>query len=230
MSRVTLRGCSFGWEAIRAAPLFSDVTFSLEPGTWTLLSGSSGSGKSTLGLICAGLLRPSSGTVLFDGQRAAKRRSIQYLFQDPLAAIDPLMTVGQWVERVVRRKVRDVNSQSAQRDPGSAQPITVLFQRLGLTMDMLTASPLELSGGECQRINLAAAISVGPEILILDEPFTMVDDDSRQRMLDLTKEIVVKHGTALLLIHHGAPPSDTHISQHLSLSGRHVAVQLQPAN
>lgn len=217
-SRVTLVDCSFSWDR-SAPPLFSQVSFALEPHAWTMLTGPSGSGKSTLALLCAGLLRPTAGKISFQGHSVPPRRMVQFLFQDPYGAIDPRMTIEQWFKQVVRIE----NHSGVVRPPlGSVgierHPIPIMFERLALDRAVLSARPLELSGGECQRVNLAAAMSLSPAVLILDEPFTMVDGMTRAMMLDLMRQETSIHGTAIMLVHHGELPGSMPLRQVLELS------------
>ncbi|GHD58478.1 hypothetical protein GCM10017083_41500 [Thalassobaculum fulvum] len=212
-----LKRCAFSWNR-ESKPVFTDASMAVSPGSWNVLSGSSGSGKSTLAMMCAGLLQPTRGQIRYGLGRRPKPRTIQYLFQDPFAAIDPLMTVGEWLRRVVLNpRIAQQTRPSTLGGQRSADDLDALLDRLRLSKLLLESRPLDLSGGECQRVNLVAALLAAPTFLILDEPFTMVDREASRLMFDEVCRLMAREHTAVLLIHHGELPPEVHDHQRIEI-------------
>ncbi len=177
-----------------------------ERGVLTLV-GESGCGKTTLGKTIAGLIKPTSGVILYRGKRIDKlsrseymkyRRSVQIVHQDPYAALNPTKTVLQTLSYPLKRwgiarSKREIEER-----------VIKLLELVGLTPpeDFLNKYPHQLSGGQRQRVVIARAISVDPELIVADEPITMVDVSLRLGILDLMLELREKLGTSYLFITH----------------------------
>jgi len=188
-----------------------DVSFTLEPGQTLGLVGESGSGKSMTSLSLMGLL-PATGKVvhghaLFHGQdllksseramRKIRGRHLAMIFQDPMTALNPFLTIGEQMTEVTRlhlgwsaRKARD--------------QAVALLETLGLANvgERILDYPHQFSGGMRQRVVIAMALSCQPEVLIADEPTTALDVTIQAQILELLKKLQQEHGTAILLITH----------------------------
>ena len=162
------------------------------------LLGPSGSGKSTLGQIAAGLLPPSSGKVLADGVpislplRGQLRRKIQLLYQHPENAFNPRRTILFSLKETC----------SLCRFPSDRRFLLAYLARFGIYNEHLDRYPGELSGGELQRLALARILMLSPELIVLDEPTSMLDSISQAQMIRLLKEINREEHTAYLFISH----------------------------
>ena len=186
------------------------VTLDLPPGRITALVGESGSGKSLTALAMIGLLPPdmrASGEVMLDGHNllalperalcAIRGKRIGMIFQEPMTALNPLMSIGAQVAEVLRLHA------GLDQDAALAQARARL-DRVGLPAPRfpLGLYPHQLSGGQRQRVAIAMAIALRPELLIADEPTTALDVTTQSRILDLLRDLVRDEGMALLLITH----------------------------
>ena len=184
-----------------------DVSFSLRPGTVTALVGASGSGKSTVARLIARLYTPSDGSILFHGEDVARARTrrallqyrsqVQMIFQDPFGSLNPVKRVEHHVARplvihgiVPRREVGD--------------RVRELLTSVGLVPPDYIAQkyPYQLSGGQQQRVAIARALAVEPEVLVADEPISMLDVSIRIGVLNLILELKEKRRIAFLYITH----------------------------
>jgi peptide/nickel transport system ATP-binding protein len=179
------------------------ITFEINPAETIGLMGPSGSGKSTLGRIMAGLEPPSEGRVLYRGSDIAKmtpveygrfRRNVQVLFQDPTGSFNPKKTVETALADVLRLL-------GIPRQAWRARTLEGL-RTVGLTGDVLTRYPHQLSGGQNQRIALARALLLEPEFLILDEPTSALDVSMQAQMLHLLRKVQSELGIGYLFISH----------------------------
>ncbi len=171
------------------------------------LVGESGCGKTTLGKTIAGLIKPTSGEILFEGKDIHSldrksyleyRRSVQIVHQDPYASLNPTKTVLQILSFPLRRwGIAKSREEIIER-------VTKLLELVGLTPpeEFLNKYPHQLSGGQRQRIAIARAISVNPKLVVADEPITMIDVSLRLGILDLLLDLRKKLGTAYLFITH----------------------------
>ena len=168
------------------------VSLEVAAGEVLALVGASGSGKSTLARAVVGLVS-SSGEVRVSGQvpgrDLASRRRVQLVFQDPFASLNPVHDVAHHLERPLKlhRRVR--------------APIELL-QEVGLTAEHLHRFPHELSGGQRQRVAIARALAPEPEVLLADEPTSMLDVELRGEVLRLLRELARSRGLAVLLVTH----------------------------
>jgi peptide/nickel transport system ATP-binding protein len=188
-----------------------DISFDLPRGEILCVIGESGSGKSVTANAMMGLLPPvirvSSGEIMFQGQdllklsepelRKLRGRVVSMIFQDPLSALNPLMTVGEQVVEVM-----------AAHDEGT--PKSRLARALELLTEvglpephlMMHQYPFRLSGGQRQRVMIAMALALEPDILIADEPTTALDVTTQAQILDLIRQIQRKKGMSVLFITH----------------------------
>ncbi|VDS07402.1 Glutathione import ATP-binding protein GsiA [Paracoccus haematequi] len=196
--------------SIGGRPVVAGVSFDLAPGTVTGLVGESGSGKSMTALAVMGLLpgrARASGRVVLDGQNLLtlperdlcriRGRRIGMIFQEPMTALNPLMTIGDQVAEVLR-------IHQALDRPTALRQAQERLDRVGLPAARfpLTLYPHELSGGQRQRVAIALAIALRPGLLIADEPTTALDVTTQARILSLLTDLVRDEGMALLLITH----------------------------
>jgi ABC-type glutathione transport system ATPase component len=182
------------------------VSFSIARGETLGLVGESGSGKSTVARMVLGLVRPSSGEVLFAGQSLTQaspstlrklRRRIQPVFQDPYAALNPRMTVAEIVQEPF--KIHRSDEDASVRDPGA------LLADVGLDRSALRRYPHEFSGGQRQRINIARALALQPELLVLDEPVSALDVSVGAQIVNLLRQLQQSFQLTYLFISHSMP-------------------------
>jgi peptide/nickel transport system ATP-binding protein len=188
---------------VRRVHAVEGVSFDLMAGETLALVGESGCGKSTTGKALLNLLR-WEGSITVDGRATHDlggagmkpvRRTIQMIFQDPYASLDPRMTVGELVgEPLV---VHGLTRGSELRDR-----VAHLFQRVGLSADQMQRHPHEFSGGQRQRICVARALSLSPKAIVADESVSSLDVSVQQRVLDLLQELQAELGIAYLFITH----------------------------
>lgn len=187
------------------------VSFDLNAGETLALVGESGSGKSACALALMGLItlpgRVSGGTVLFEGQdllsapprvvEDLRGNRIAMVFQDPMSALNPLLTIGTQIDEVL---LRHTSLPAAAR---RARIIDLLTQ-VGIPkpVERLDRLPHEFSGGQRQRILIAMALACDPQILIADEPTTALDVTIQAQILDLLAELKQRLGLAMLLVTH----------------------------
>jgi oligopeptide/dipeptide ABC transporter ATP-binding protein len=183
------------------------VDLAVAPGERVGIVGESGSGKSSLALGCLGLARGAQvrGRSVVDGvayqpalhsMRTVRGSVIGLVLQDPLAALNPVMTLGRQLEEVLTTR----GSSRAQAQAKAAE----LLDRVGITKARarLDSYPHEFSGGMRQRVVIAMALMAGPRLLIADEPTTALDVRNQQKVLDLLGELCAERQMALMLISH----------------------------
>jgi peptide/nickel transport system ATP-binding protein len=182
-----------------------DISFDIPAGKCLGLVGESGSGKTTTAMICAGLVPATSGTVEIFGteltgeiDRAGLRklrRHIQVVFQDPHSSLDPRMSVEQIIAEPLL--VHRVGTRDERR-----QTVADMLQLVGLTSAIASSYPHQLSGGQAQRVSIARALALRPEILILDEPVASLDLSIQAQILNLLGELRETLGLTYLFIGH----------------------------
>jgi peptide/nickel transport system ATP-binding protein len=203
---------AFGLRAGRRVQALSNVTLSVQQGEVVALVGESGSGKSTLGRIATGLERPTSGEISFAGQphrftnSAAERArllSIQMIFQNAVASLNPRQRVREIIAEPIR-----VHRLAGE---GMGDRVAELTDRVGLGVALLNRYPHELSGGQCQRVGIARALSVGPKLLVCDEPVSALDVSIQAQILNLFADLKEQSGYSALFISH-----DLHVVERVS--------------
>ncbi|MCE4612807.1 MAG: ABC transporter ATP-binding protein [Desulfurococcales archaeon] len=183
------------------------VTFSMKEGDILTIVGESGCGKTTLGKAVAGLVKPSSGKILFYGKDIYSmdkkeymnyRRNVQMIHQDPYASLNPVKTVYKILSTPLLRWGIVSGEEEARRRALD------LLEIVGLTPPdyFINKYPHQLSGGQRQRLIVARAISVEPKIIVADEPITMIDVSLRLGILDLLLDLRKKMGLTVIFITH----------------------------
>lgn len=181
------------------------VSFHIMPNEILGLVGESGSGKSTTGRLVLRLEDPTTGDILFDGNSIGKldqaslkpyRREMQVVFQDPYAALNPRMTVGDFVtEPLIIHGIARAKSELNDR-------VASLFKQVGLDPRFVNRYPHEFSGGQRQRINIARAIAMRPKLIVADEPITALDVSIQAQVINLFQDLQQELGMAYLFIAH----------------------------
>lgn len=180
-----------------------NASLSLQSGKTVGVVGESGSGKSTLGRSILHLLTPESGRVLFGGVELGKlskealrkqRREMQMIFQDPLASLNPRLTVGAAVEDPFIIHATGGRERTAL--------VGDLLERVGLTREMADAYPFELSGGQQQRVGIARAIALRPKLIVADEPVSALDVSIQIQIISLLRDLQKEMNLASIFISH----------------------------
>ncbi len=181
------------------------LSFSLAAGRTLALVGESGCGKTTVGKALLKLITLTAGKVSVDGNDVAVldpaalvafRRSVQMIFQDPFASLNPRMRVGEIIEEGMISLGIEVDPQQRRTR------VEELLAHVGLEPAMRTRYPHEFSGGQRQRIAVARALAVAPRILICDEPTSALDVSVQAQLLNLMRALQQEHGLAYLFITH----------------------------
>ena len=182
-----------------------DVSFRLDQGKTLGLVGESGCGKSTTGRSILRLVEPTEGKVIFKGQDVLRlnkqdlrrvRKSMQIIFQDPFASLNPRKTISQIIAEPIRLH-RLTRSKGELEDR-----IAGLMQTVGLADRLVNTYPHELDGGRRQRIGIARALALEPEFIICDEPVSALDVSIQAQILNLLKKIQQDRGLTYIFITH----------------------------
>ena len=177
-----------------------DLSMELRRGETLGIVGESGCGKSTLARMLVGLDTPGSGEIRLFGETmpagsTALAKTIQYVFQDPIASLNPRKTIGQILEAPLL--YLGTLDKSARR-----RRILELVDAVGLVPDHLQRYPHEFSGGQAQRIGIARALAPQPEILVLDEPVSALDVSIQAQILTLLQQLKEEFNLSYLFISH----------------------------
>ena len=190
----------------------SDVTLGVGRGECLGVVGESGSGKTTLASCLAGLYRPSSGTVTYQGEvvsapgisrRFPRVRGIQIVFQDPASSLNPRRTVGSVLAEVIK-----VHSLRPRGDAGDR--VTELLGVVGLDGELAGRRPRRLSGGQQQRVAIARALAFEPKVVIADEIVSALDASVQAQILNLLADLREQLGLSIILVTH-----DMSVARHL---------------
>jgi oligopeptide/dipeptide ABC transporter ATP-binding protein len=190
------------------------VSFTIGKGETLGLVGESGCGKSTTGKVILKLMDPTSGTIrlkgtditnLTRGQMHPHRRVMQVIFQDPYASLNQ------------RMRVKDIVAEPLGNfEPGASraerlEKVAALFDRVGLRRDALNRFPHEFSGGQRQRLGIARALALNPELIIADEPVSALDVSVQAQVINLMMDLQAEFELSYLFIAH-----DLAVVQHIS--------------
>jgi len=206
-----------------------NASLTMARGESIALVGESGSGKSTLGRIALGLLKPTSGSVLFEGRNMgelgsagfrAHRTQMQPIFQDPTASLNPRRTVAELLAQALWKYEGDVAKRSVE-----------LLNNVGLRPGAAYLPRLshELSGGQRQRLTVARAIAMNPSLIIADEPLSGADVSIRGQILNLFLDIRESHNVAFLMITHDISVARA-FADRVAVMQRGEIVETGPAN
>lgn len=185
----------------RSRPALDGVDLALLPGSIHGLVGESGSGKTTLARVLTGQISPGAGEVRLDGAVLGRRRSrgqlrsIQMIFQDPYASLDPRMTVRQTLHELLRHSRSDTRTELDRRS-------RELLDQVAMPAAALERVPGQFSGGQRQRIAIARALAVDPQVLVADEPTSALDVSVQASILALLAQLRSEFGLSVLLISH----------------------------
>ncbi|BBK40905.1 ABC transporter ATP-binding protein [Allostella vacuolata] len=188
----------------RVVHALNGVSLSVAAGETLAVVGESGCGKSTLANCLTGLMAPSAGSLLLQGEDAALmlrrepmrfRRRVQIVFQDPYASLNPRRTIGDTVGDALR-----IHGLAARRERRGR--VGQLLAEVGLAEEHLDRYPHELSGGQRQRVAIARALAVEPVVVVCDEPVSALDVSIQAQVINLLRDIQRRRGVAYLFISH----------------------------
>ena len=188
----------------RMVQAVNGVSFALSRGETLGLVGESGCGKSTLGRAILRLIQPTSGNALFEGESVmeldrdelfAFRRRAQMVFQDPHASLNPKLTVAQTLSEALKVHRICPSSETSER-------VTHLMERVGLSSDLASRRPGALSGGQCQRVGIARALAVEPDLIIADESVSALDVSIQAQVLNLFMRLQREMNLTMIFISH----------------------------
>lgn len=183
----------------------NDVSFDLAKGETLGIVGESGCGKSTLARAVLGLVKVTSGEVRFAGQDLARlpadkmreqRQHLQIIFQDPLASLDPRLNVGQIIGEPLRSFFPRMSAQERRLK------VLEMMRHVGLQPEQLNRYPHEFSGGQAQRIGIARALILRPDVVVCDEPVSALDVSIKAQIVNLLMDLQAQFGVSLLFIAH----------------------------
>lgn len=218
------------WSPNRTLKAVNGVSFDLYPGETLGIVGESGCGKSTLARALLNLNPASSGSVVWQGKEMANaspaqwlsvRKDIQMIFQDPLASLNPRMTVAQIIAEPLRTHHPELSSDAVMLK------VRAMMARVGLTAQQINRYPHEFSGGQCQRIGIARALILEPKLIVCDEPVSALDVSIQAQIINLLKALQKEMGLALIFIAHDLAVV-RHISHRIMVMYLGRAMELAP--
>ena len=202
------------WTPAKKLRAVNGISFDLKAGQTLGIVGESGCGKSTLIRAIAGLTPMSQGRVHVDGvemdyanpaQKSALVRSLQMIFQDPIASLNPRMTVIEIVQEPLQFIFPEMSAQERRKKAYA------MLDRVGISQRNFGRYPHEFSGGQCQRIGIARALISAPKILLCDEPVSALDVSIQAQVVNLLLELQAEMGLAMIFVAH-----DLGIVHHIS--------------
>ena len=202
------------WTPKRALKAVDGISFDLYAGETLGVVGESGSGKSTLARALLNLHPATAGSIVWMGQEMSGasdaqwlsvRKDIQMIFQDPLASLNPRMTVAQIIGEPLRTHHPELTPEAVM------EKVRAIMKRVGLTEQQINRYPHEFSGGQCQRIGIARALILEPKLIVCDEPVSALDVSIQAQIINLLQELQQEFGLALIFIAH-----DLAVVRHIS--------------
>ena len=202
------------WAGARTLKAVDGVSFDLASGETLGFVGESGCGKSTLARAILNLFPATSGSVVWQGKEMCGasaqtwmdvRKDVQMIFQDPLASLNPRMTIAQIIAEPLRTHQPELSAAEVM------QRVQTMMSRVGLTPQQINRYPHEFSGGQCQRIGIARALILEPKLIICDEPVSALDVSIQAQIINLLKQLQAEMGLALIFIAH-----DLAVVKHIS--------------
>ena len=196
---------TYFWQKPVTLKAVNGVSFELFAGETLGVVGESGCGKSTLARTIIGLIQADSGSIKFCDEEMVgaskktmrlKRKDIQMIFQDPLASLNPRMTVGDIIAEPLRTYYPEMKKPEVQNE------VRAIMKKVGLLSNQINRYPHEFSGGQCQRIGIARALILKPKIIICDEPVSALDVSIQAQVINLLQEVQEEMGLALIFIAH----------------------------
>jgi len=181
-----------------------DVSFTINYGETLGLVGESGSGKSTLGRTILRLLEPTDGDIIFEGvnlrrlspeELRLKRQYMQIIFQDPLASLNPQMTIGQAIEDALI--IHNIGTPQQRREK-----VMELLDIVGIGREFIDSFPHEFSGGQQQRVGIARALALNPKFIVCDEPVSSLDVSIQAQIISLLHILKREFEISYLFISH----------------------------
>jgi oligopeptide transport system ATP-binding protein len=191
-----------------------DVSFDLYSGETLGVVGESGCGKSTLGRGVLQLIEPTAGEVIWQGEHLEGlpsnkmilyRKDLQIIFQDPLASLNPRMTIGDIIAEPLTVHFPELTTEEKKAQ------VAEIMEQVGLLPLMINRYPHEFSGGQCQRIGVARAMVLKPKLIVCDEPVSALDVSIQAQIVNLIQELQQSFGLSLIFISH-----DLSIVRHIS--------------
>ncbi|WP_116473038.1 murein tripeptide/oligopeptide ABC transporter ATP binding protein OppF [Zobellella maritima] len=202
------------WSRPAVLKAVDGVSFKLYEGETLGVVGESGCGKSTLARAVIGLERASAGEVIWQGRDLTKmdrkvrretRKEIQMIFQDPLASLNPRMTIGEIIAEPLRAFYPQMPKAKVK------DKVRAMMMKVGLLPNVINRYPHEFSGGQCQRVGIARALILGPRLVVCDEPVSALDVSIQAQVINLLKELSQEMGLSLIFIAH-----DLSVVKHIS--------------
>lgn len=205
---------SMPWTRPLKLKAVNDVSFDIYEGETLGIVGESGCGKSTLARAVIRMLDVESGEILWFGKDIAHlntksmrplRKDIQMIFQDPLASLNPRMTIGQIIAEPLKTHYPEISSTEVK------DKVKEMMATVGLLPNQINRYPHEFSGGQCQRIGIARALILKPKMIVCDEPVSALDVSIQAQVINLLMDLQRKMGLSLIFIAH-----DLSVVKHIS--------------
>ena len=202
------------WDQAPMLKAVDGVSIDLYAGETLGVVGESGCGKSTFARAIIGLVKATEGQIEWNGKDIVGlshndmnevRKDIQMIFQDPLASLNPRMTIGDIIAEPLRNYYPETPKEEV------LQRVREMMAKVGLLPNVINRYPHEFSGGQCQRIGIARALILKPKLIICDEPVSALDVSIQAQVVNLLKEIQKEMGLSLIFIAH-----DLSVVKHIS--------------